>query len=68
MTAPATTLDSPSDEGSPMVTLGATRSIPAGWRVIRARHGDPIARLWPKAGQRPGSGAVVAPPVAEVYR
>ena len=40
----------------------------AGWRVIRARHGDPIARLWPKAGQRPGSGAVVAPPAAEVYR
>ena len=40
----------------------------AGWRVLRARHGDALPRLWPAAGQRPGSGAVVAPPVAEVYR
>lgn len=34
----------------------------AGWRVVRARHGDSLARLWPSAGQRPGSGSVVAPP------
>jgi len=29
----------------------------AGWRVVRARHGDALARLWPSAGQRPGSTA-----------
>ncbi|HYT10235.1 MAG TPA: DUF58 domain-containing protein [Mycobacteriales bacterium] len=38
----------------------------AGWRVVRARHGDSLAGLWPAAGQRPG-GSVVAPPAtAEV--
>lgn len=29
----------------------------AGWRVVRARHGDALARLWPSAGQRPRSAA-----------
>jgi hypothetical protein len=27
----------------------------AGWRVVRARHGDALARLWPGAGQRPAA-------------
>jgi uncharacterized protein (DUF58 family) len=26
----------------------------AGWRVLRARHGDRLSELWPTAGQRPG--------------
>jgi uncharacterized protein (DUF58 family) len=38
----------------------------AGWRVLRARHGDALPRLWPTAGQRPGSTAVIAPPAPEV--
>ena len=38
----------------------------AGWRVVRARHGDSLARLWPSAGQRPGSGAI--PPLAVEVR
>lgn len=33
----------------------------AGWRVIRARHGDPLPRLWPSAGQRPAGGALGPP-------
>jgi uncharacterized protein (DUF58 family) len=35
--------------------------IRAGWRVLRARHGDALARLWPSAGQRP-AGGVLGPP------
>jgi uncharacterized protein (DUF58 family) len=27
----------------------------AGWRVVRARHGDALARLWPGVGQRPAA-------------
>ena len=38
MTAPATTFDSTPDDAPQMVTLGATRSIPAGWRVIGSRE------------------------------
>jgi uncharacterized protein (DUF58 family) len=33
----------------------------AGWRVLRARHGDTLPRLWPNAGQRP-AGGLVGPP------
>jgi uncharacterized protein (DUF58 family) len=40
----------------------------AGWRVLRAGHGDRLPQLWPTAGQRPGgvaAGRVAAgtPPV-----
>jgi uncharacterized protein (DUF58 family) len=35
----------------------------AGWRVLRARHGDTLPRLWPSAGQRP-AGGLVGPPAA----
>jgi uncharacterized protein (DUF58 family) len=31
----------------------------AGWRVVRARHGDSLGRLWPGAGQRPGAAAAL---------
>ena len=34
----------------------------AGWRVVRARHGDRLPELWPTAGQRPGGVALAAPP------
>jgi uncharacterized protein (DUF58 family) len=34
----------------------------AGWRVVRARHGDRLPELWPTAGQRPGGVALGAPP------
>jgi uncharacterized protein (DUF58 family) len=33
----------------------------AGWRVLRARHGDRLARLWPNAGQRPAGGGLGPP-------
>ena len=33
----------------------------AGWRVLRARHGDTLPRLWPNAGHRP-AGGLVGPP------
>lgn len=38
MTAPATTLGDASGDAPVMVTLGDTRSIPAGWRVIGSRE------------------------------
>jgi uncharacterized protein (DUF58 family) len=38
----------------------------AGWRVVRARHGDALARLWPEAGRRPGGAAVTPPAPVEV--
>ena len=37
--------------------------VRAGWRVLRARHGDQLPALWPTAGQRPGGVALGAPPV-----
>ena len=33
----------------------------AGWRVLRARHGDTLPQLWPSAGQRPAGGAAGPP-------
>jgi uncharacterized protein (DUF58 family) len=33
----------------------------AGWRVLRAGHGDRLPQLWPTAGQRPGGVAPGAP-------
>jgi len=36
----------------------------AGWRVLRARHGDRLPALWPTAGQRPGGVALGAAPPA----
>ncbi len=33
----------------------------AGWRVLRARHGDTLPRLWPSAGQRATGGALGPP-------
>jgi uncharacterized protein (DUF58 family) len=33
----------------------------AGWRVLRARHGDRLPALWPTAGQRPGGGTFARP-------
>ena len=38
MTAPATTFEGAPDDAPEMVTLGETRSIPAGWRVIGSRE------------------------------
>lgn len=38
MSASATPIDGAPDAASPMVTLGDTRGIPAGWRVIGARE------------------------------
>ncbi|MET0773528.1 MAG: ABC transporter permease [Candidatus Limnocylindrales bacterium] len=38
MTAPATTFEGAPDDAPRMVTLDATRSIPAGWRVIGSRE------------------------------
>jgi hypothetical protein len=35
----------------------------AGWRVVRARHGDRLPELWPTAGQRPGGVALGAAPL-----
>jgi len=35
----------------------------AGWRVVRARHGDRLPELWPTAGQRPGGVARGSAPV-----
>ena len=35
----------------------------AGWRVLRARHGDRLPALWPTAGQRPGGVALGAAPL-----
>jgi uncharacterized protein (DUF58 family) len=35
----------------------------AGWRVLRARHGDRLPALWPTAGQRPGGIARGPAPV-----
>ena len=34
----------------------------AGWRVLRARHGDTLPRLWASAGQRPAGGLGVRSP------
>jgi len=36
----------------------------AGWRVVRARHGDRLEELWPTAGQRPGGVALGTAPLA----
>ena len=35
----------------------------AGWRVVRARHGDRLPELWPTAGQRPGGVPLGAAPL-----
>jgi uncharacterized protein (DUF58 family) len=40
----------------------------AGWRVLRARHGDTLPRLWPGAGQRPAGGLVSGPPAPAATR
>jgi uncharacterized protein (DUF58 family) len=37
--------------------------VRAGWRVVRARHGDRLPELWPTAGQRPGGVALGAAPL-----
>ena len=37
----------------------------AGWRVVRARHGDRLPELWPAAGQRPGGVALGTAPLAQ---
>ena len=44
-------------EGEAAYDAAAEVLLRAGWRVVRARHGDALGRLWPSAGQRPGAAA-----------
>ena len=54
---------SPRSQAEAEAAYDATAEIlmRAGWRVLRARHGDTLPRLWPSAGQRPASG-MLGPP------